>query len=209
MHLKTKIVSRGKPQEGVYYSLLWFSICLIIKILNLKAVDDLKNIVLIGMPGCGKSTVGVVLAKALGYRFLDSDLVIQEEDGRLLSEIIDEEGLDGFNRIENRINSGINVRKTVIATGGSVIYGSEAMHHLKKTGIVVYISLPYEEIEKRLGDLHNRGVSIKSGQTLRDLYDERIPLYESYADIIVNEHGMTISETALYIKDMILGSDKI
>ena len=169
---------------------------------------NLKNIVLIGMPGCGKSTVGVVLAKALGYRFLDSDLVIQEEDGRLLSEIIDEEGLEGFNRIENEINSRINVKKTVIATGGSVIYGKEAMKHLKETGTVVYIRLPYEEIENRLGDLHNRGVSIKDGQTLRELYDERVPLYEGYADIIIYEHGRTISETALYIKDMILGSDR-
>ncbi len=169
---------------------------------------NLKNIVLIGMPGCGKSTVGVVLAKALGYRFLDSDLVIQEEDGRLLSEIIDEEGLEGFNRIENEINSRINVKKTVIATGGSVIYGKEAMKHLKETGTVVYIRLPYEEIENRLGDLHNRGVSIKDGQTLRELYDERVPLYEGYADIIIDEHGRTISETALYIKDMILGSDR-
>ena len=160
---------------------------------------NLKNIVLIGMPGCGKSTVGVVLAKALGYRFLDSDLVIQEEDGRLLSEIIDEEGLEGFNRIENEINSRINVKKTVIATGGSVIYGREAMKHLKETGTVVYIRLPYEEIENRLGDLHNRGVSIKDGQTLRELYDERVPLYEKYADIVIDENGCNIEKTVYKI----------
>ncbi len=161
----------------------------------------MNNIILIGMPGCGKSTVGVVLAKAMGYRFLDSDLVIQEKDGRLLSEIIDEEGLDGFNRIENEINSQINAEKTVIATGGSVIYGKEAMQHLKSIGVVVYIDLPYAEIEKRLGDLHNRGVSIKDGQTLMDLFDERLPLYKKYADIIISEKGHNISETALFIKN--------
>lgn len=162
----------------------------------------MNNIILIGMPGCGKSTVGVVLAKAMGYRFLDSDLVIQEKDGRLLSEIIDQEGLDGFNRIENEVNSSIKAKKTVIATGGSVIYGREAMEHLRSIGAVVYIKLPFEEIQKRLGDLHNRGVSIKDGQTLKELFEERVPLYEKYADIIVDEKGIGISETALHIKTM-------
>lgn len=164
----------------------------------------MKNIVLIGMPGCGKSTVGVVLAKAMGYRFLDSDLLIQEKDGRLLSEIIDDEGLEGFNLIENRINSQIDVKKTVIATGGSVIYGKQAMEHLKKTGIVVYIELPFEEIKNRLGDLHNRGVSIKEGQTLFDLYTERVPLYSKYSDITIAVNGRSISETALYIKEQVI-----
>ena len=131
----------------------------------------MKNIILIGMPGCGKSTVGVILAKIIGYSFLDSDLLIQEKDGRLLSEIISQEGLDGFNKIENKINASIDVSRSVIATGGSVIYGKEAMEHFKKIGIVVYIRLPYEEIAKRLSDLTQRGVSIKEGQTLLDLYN--------------------------------------
>ena len=144
----------------------------------------MKNIILIGMPGCGKSTVGVILAKIIGYSFLDSDLLIQEKDGRLLSEIISQEGLDGFNKIENKINASIDVSRSVIATGGSVIYGKEAMEHFKKIGIVVYIRLPYEEIANRLGDLTQRGVSIKEGQTLLDLYNERIPLYEKYADVV-------------------------
>ena len=157
----------------------------------------MKNIILIGMPGCGKSTVGVILAKIIGYSFLDSDLLIQEKDGRLLSEIIAQEGLDGFNKIENKINASIDVSRSVIATGGSVIYGKEAMEHFKKIGIVVYIRLPYEEIANRLGDLTQRGVSIKEGQTLLDLYNERIPLYEKYADVIVDENGMAIPETAL------------
>ena len=163
----------------------------------------MKNIVLIGMPGCGKSTVGVVLAKILGYRFLDSDLVIQEQEDRLLSDIIEQEGVDGFNEIENRINASINVRKTVIATGGSVVYGKDAMEHFKDIGIIVYIKLPYDDIKHRLGDLAKRGVSIKEGQTLRDLYNERLPLYEKYADIIADERGLTISQTAMYIKEQI------
>ena len=163
----------------------------------------MDNIILIGMPGCGKSTVGVVLAKAMGYRFLDSDLLIQETDGRLLCNIIEEEGIRGFNEIENRINASIDVRKTVIATGGSVVYGREAMEHLKSIGTVVYIRLPLSEIKKRLGDLTKRGVSIREGQSLEELYEERAPLYERYADITADEKDMTISETALYIRDMV------
>lgn len=160
----------------------------------------MENIILIGMPGCGKSTVGVILAKIMGYRFLDSDLLIQEKENKLLSEIIACEGLNGFNRIENRVNASIDVNRSVIATGGSVVYGKDAMEHFKKIGIIVYIRLPYEEIANRLGDLTKRGVSIKDGQTLLDLYNERVPLYEKYADIIIDENGMTIPETALTIK---------
>ncbi len=168
----------------------------------------MKNVVLIGMPGCGKSTVGVVLAKTLGYRFLDSDLVIQESENRLLSEMIEEDGLVKFLEIENHINASLNVNKTVIATGGSVIYGREAMEHFQKTGIIVYIKLPYEEIRHRLGDLAKRGVAIKEGQELRGLYEERVPLYEKYADIIIEENGMTISQTALEIKKQVLENGK-
>ena len=104
-----------------------------------------SNIILIGMPGCGKSTVGVVLAKNMGYRFLDSDICIQEQEKRLLHEIISEEGLDGFLAIENRVNASLQVEKHVIATGGSAIYGVEAMEHLSEIGIIIYLNLPYEE----------------------------------------------------------------
>ncbi len=159
-----------------------------------------KNIVLIGMPGCGKSTVGVVLAKTMGYRFTDADLVIQEQEGRLLSEIIAQEGLEAFLAIENRINASLSPQKTVIATGGSAVYGQQAMRHYQEIGIVVYIDLPYEEVESRLGDLTKRGVAIHDGQTLRDLFNERKPLYEQWADIIVPAEGLTLADTALQVK---------
>lgn len=155
----------------------------------------MKNIVLIGMPGVGKSTAGVVLAKVLGYQFLDADLVIQEEEKRLLHEIIKEEGTDGFIEIENRVNAGINVEQSVIATGGSVVYGKEAMEHLKEIGTVVYLKLPYETLEKRLHNIKGRGVVLKDGQTLYDLYEERVLLYEKYADVIVDETNLDVEQT--------------
>ena len=150
------------------------------------------NIVLIGMPGAGKSTVGVVLAKNIGYRFVDSDLIIQEETGKLLHEIITEKGLDGFIQVENDVNKNLQVNRSVIATGGSVIYGAEAMEHLKEIGTVVYLKLSCEAIRKRLGDLKKRGVAPKDGQTLESLYAERIPLYEKYADLTISCGGKRI-----------------
>ena len=151
---------------------------------NMETMQGKKNIVLIGMPGAGKSTVGVVLAKRLGYRFLDSDLVIQEQTKKLLHELITEHGVDGFLKIEEDINAGLDCEQAVIATGGSVIYGEKAMEHLCKIGCVVYLKLSYKEIEDRLGDLTARGVALKNGQTLKDLYNERCPLYEKYAHIV-------------------------
>ena len=117
-----------------------------------------KNIILIGMPGVGKSTVGVVLAKVMGYQFIDADLVIQEKEGKLLREIIAEVGPEGFLKVENRINSGIEAEHAIIATGGSVVYGAEAMEHLSRIGTVVYLKLPYRELERRLSDIKGRGV---------------------------------------------------
>jgi shikimate kinase len=154
-----------------------------------------NNIVLVGMPGVGKSTVGVILAKVLGYQFLDADLVIQQQEGKLLKEIIAEVGTEGFIEVENRVNAGITCSKTIIATGGSVVYGKEAMEHLKEIGIVVYLKVPYETIEKRLSDIKGRGVVLKHGQTLYDLYMERTPLYEKYADVSVNEDGLGVEQT--------------
>lgn len=155
-----------------------------------------NNIILIGMPGVGKSSVGVVLAKILGYRFLDSDLVIQEEEGKLLCEIMAEKGTEGFIEVENRINASIMCNRTVVATGGSAIYGREAMEHFREIGKIVYLKSDYDTIRERLGDLEKRGVVLKDGQTLLDLYNERVPLYEKYADIIVDECGCgTVSDT--------------
>ena len=152
------------------------------------------NIILIGMPGAGKSTVGVVLAKSLGYNFIDSDLVIQAETGKRLFEIIEEEGIDGFLAVENRINAKLQTHHAVIATGGSVIYGEEAMEHLKSIGKVVYLKVSYESLRKRLGDLLKRGVAIRNGSTLLDLYNERVPMYERYADITVDAQDKGIRE---------------
>ena len=154
-----------------------------------------KNIVLIGMPGVGKSTSGVILAKVINYDFLDSDLVIQQQTKKLLKEIIREEGIDGFNAVENQINAGIDVENTVIATGGSVIFGADAMAHFKETGIVVYLRISYDQLDKRLGDLDERGVVHKEGQTLRDIYDERTRLYEKYADVTVDLDGKDVAGT--------------
>ena len=145
-----------------------------------------RNIVLIGMPGAGKSTVGVVLAKRMGYRFVDSDLVIQEREGKLLHELIQMHGVEGFWKIENDVNASLNTEGAIIATGGSAVYGAEAMNHLKEIATVVYLKLSYEEIAERLGDLTARGVTLMPGQTLKDLYEERIPLYEKYADKVVD-----------------------
>ena len=162
-----------------------------------------SNIVLIGMPGAGKSSIGVVLAKVLGYGFVDSDLVIQNVEKRLLKEIIEQEGHDGFIRVENRINSGIDADRSVIATGGSVIYGGEAMRHLASIGTVVYLSASYETINSRLSNLEGRGVAMRDGQTLLDLYNERAPLYERYADITVKLDGLTIEEAVRGIEQRI------
>lgn len=160
-----------------------------------------KNIVLIGMPGCGKSTVGVVLAKRMGFSFLDSDLVIQEQYQKLLHELIAEHGMEGFRKIENQVNAAIECDSTVIATGGSAVYGEEAMAHLKDIGCVFYLKLPCAEIEARLGDLDERGVIIREGQTLWNLYEERMPLYEKYADVIVACAGRQIKDIVAEIAD--------
>lgn len=161
----------------------------------------MTNIILIGMPGCGKSTVGIVLAKAIGYRFIDSDLLIQSRENRLLSEIIAEEGTEGFNRIEESVNASIRTSRSVIATGGSVVYGPKAMEHLRQIGLVIYLKLPLEEVEERLGDLTERGVSLREGQTLEDLYRERTPLYEEYAHLVVEESGMSIRDVVSALRE--------
>lgn len=158
-------------------------------------MEQKTNIVLIGMPGVGKSTIGVILAKVLGYSFLDADLLIQEQEGKLLREIIEEKGTDGFIQVENRVNASIRADRTIIATGGSVVYGKEAMEHLKEIGRVVYLKVSYAILEKRLADIKGRGVVLKEGQTLETLFEERSKLYEQYADIEVSEEGLDVEQT--------------
>ena len=156
----------------------------------------MQNIVLIGMPGSGKTTVGTYLSEYLGYGYIDSDSVIVAREGMRLNEIIAAKGTEAFLDIEAKVNSELCANRCVIATGGSVIYRAYAVEALKKLGKVVYLKLSYEEIERRLGDLVARGVALKDGYTLKDLYDERTPLYEAAADITVDLNGMTVEEAA-------------
>ena len=153
------------------------------------------NIVLIGMPGVGKSTIGVILAKVLGYQFVDADLLIQQQEGKLLKDIIADVGTEGFIQVENRVNASIQAEKTIIATGGSVVYGKEAMEHLKFIGTVIYLKVSFEILQKRLADIKGRGVVLKEGQDLCALFEERAPLYENYADIEISEEDLSVEET--------------
>lgn len=154
-----------------------------------------SNLVFIGMPAVGKSTVGVVVAKRLGKQFVDTDLLIQAQEEKLLREIIAEAGEEGFLRIENQVNRDLNVKNAVISPGGSVVYCEEAMKHYKEIGTVVYLKASYQTIKKRIKSPKKRGVVLKEGQTFRDLYEERVKLFEKYADIIVCEDGYLIEQT--------------
>jgi shikimate kinase len=148
-------------------------------------MHHLQNIILIGMPGAGKSTVGVILAKALGMQFIDTDILIQEKTGRLLQGILDEDGPDAFTRIEEETVLSLHPRRAVIATGGSVVCSGAAMAHLKSAGVVVYLKISYGEMEKRLRNITTRGIVLLPGQSLHEMYDERVPRYEEYADITI------------------------
>ena len=146
----------------------------------------MDNIILSGMPSCGKSPRGRILAKELGYGYVDTDDVIISQNGCPLRDILDREGVDGFVRREEAAICSVQAQRTVIATGGSAIYSEKAMAHLKALGRVVYLCLTFDEVERRLGDLHARGVAIAPGSTLQDLFNERVPLYEKYADLTVH-----------------------
>ena len=151
------------------------------------------------MPASGKSTVGVILAKVIGYDFIDSDILIQREEGMRLAEIIEEKGIDGFIEVENRVNASLQASRSVIATGGSAVYGEEAMMHLREIGAIIYLQVDFDVIQRRLRNIRQRGVVLRKGQTLRALYEERCELYEKYADLIVREGSGEIEEVVARI----------
>ena len=157
-------------------------------------MNNKSNIVLIGMPSCGKSVTGVVLAKILNKKFVDVDLMIQERAGKGLQAIINEDGIDAFKKLEEEVLLTVDVTNAVVATGGSAVYYDAAMSHLKVNGTVVYIDVPIEDIKKRLKNIKTRGVAMGSGQTLDDLYNIRKPLYEKYADVTVKSYNKNSME---------------
>lgn len=170
---------------------------------NVMAEERKDNIILIGMPGAGKSTLGIVLAKILNYDFIDADLVIQNQCDKTLQKLIDACGPEGFIEVENQILKDIEATKSIIATGGSAVYSEDAMNHLSSIGRVVYLQISFEELVNRLHDLQERGVVLKGGigMSLRDLYDERKPLYEQYANITVNVDHLSITAAARKVAD--------
>lgn len=156
----------------------------------------MRNIVLIGMPGSGKSTLGVLLAKTMGLDFVDTDLLIQRRCGDRLQALLDAKGVDAFLKLEEETICRLNAKASVIATGGSAVYGQAAMRHLRQNGIVVYLKLSYEEIERRIKNLPSRGVALREHQTLHDLYIERVPLYESACDLCFEPRMRRMEEEA-------------
>lgn len=163
----------------------------------------MDNIILIGMPGAGKSTLGVLLAKAMGKLFVDTDIIIQQKTKRLLQDIIDNDGTDKFLRIEEDILLTVDEKNTVIATGGSAIYSEKAMEHFRKSGKIVYLHVDFAEIEKRVTNITTRGIVLKNGRTLADAFDERKPLYDKYADIVVDCTGASIEDSVRKLSEII------
>lgn len=165
----------------------------------------MKNIVLVGMPGCGKSTVGVVLAKTLGMDFIDTDLIICKKEGATLQKIIEKKGLDYFAEIEKGVGMGLELTDTVIATGGSMVLYREAMEHLKETGIVVFIDVKLSELQRRITNITTRGITFEKGETLSDIYLSRRPHYEEYANITVTVEDGSIEQTVERLTETLRG----
>ena len=155
----------------------------------------MANVILIGMPGCGKSTLGVLLAKALMMDFVDTDLIMQNRSGKPLQQMVDELGTEGFSRAEEDCICSLKLDNTVIATGGSVALEEKAMEYLARTGVIVFVKLTYETIESRLKNISTRGITLEKGQTLRGLYDYRQPYYQRWGQIVVEPDGQDIEQT--------------
>ncbi len=155
----------------------------------------MANIILIGMPGCGKSTVGVILAKTLGIGFVDTDLIIQQRENRLLQNIIDTDGIDYFLNCEAEAVKSLDCDNSVIATGGSVVYREDAIEHLKEKGKIIFLDVPLDEIKRRLNNISTRGIAAQKNDTIDDIYNERIALYNKYADIIIKTDGESVEKT--------------
>ena len=155
----------------------------------------MNNIILIGMPGAGKSTLGVLLAKAMGKLFVDTDIIIQQKTKRLLQDIIDNDGTDEFLKLEEEILLTVDEKNTVIATGGSAVYSEKAMENFRKSGKIVYLHVDFSEIEKRVTNITTRGIVLKNGRSLADAFAERKPLYDKYADVVVDCTGSSIEES--------------
>lgn len=163
------------------------------------------NVVIIGMPGCGKSTCGVLVAKHLCKSFLDTDLLIQQNEGMKLSQIIEKKGLEGFNQAERDSVLTLYTKNCIIATGGSMVYHEDAMKKLKEDAIVVYLQISYKNMTRRIRNFKRRGVVLKEGYTLKDMYEERAALYEKYADIILDVNKNSIEDT---VNQIILNIEK-
>lgn len=170
-----------------------------------RAERGKDNVILIGMPGAGKSTLGIVLAKIINFDFVDADLIIQQQRDRTLERIIEALGPEGFIQVENAVLTDLECERTVVATGGSAVYSDEAMRHLGEIGCIVYLKISYEEMRVRLADLSERGVVMQGGSrmSLRELYDERKPLYEKYADITVDVDDLSITAAARKIASVL------
>ncbi len=160
----------------------------------------MDNIILIGMPGSGKSSIGVILAKVLGYSFLDTDLLIQAREGALLQELLDRRGVEAFLHIEAEVLHSIQCCRTVVAPGGSCVCLEEAMEHLRRLGTVVYLHLSLPEVASRIHNLDTRGIALLPGQTIADVYEYRVPLYKRYAHLTVRADGQTLAETVESVK---------
>lgn len=164
----------------------------------------MDNIILIGMPGAGKSTLGVLLAKAMGKLFVDTDIIIQQKTKRLLQDIIDNDGTEEFLSLEEEILLSVNENNTVIATGGSAVYSEKAMEHFRKNGKIVYLHVDFAEIEKRVTNITTRGIVLKNGRSLADAFEERKPLYDKYADVVIDCTGSTIENSVKMLTEKLI-----